>query len=577
MFRVLRELNWFIKKEWWKYLVVLVSTIGSTYIITLPPRYIGSLIDQIVKNTLTREYVIHVFVVMLIVALAIYVVAVIHHYMLGYLFHKLFYYIKIRFLDNVFRQDGEFFENFYSGDLIARATGDTGQISRASTHLLFNLVTTVSMIILNAFLMFRLAPNLAGYAIIPLPLIFLIVLYIRPKISENWKMVRKENSRLNNLVMESVSNAKLIRGFVKEDSDQEKLTESATNAYKIERKAIILRSVFGPTFRVITLVSQGIALGYGAHLIINQQLSIGELITFNLYLGMFSWPLFRLGNQITVFMQSGIAFDRINEILYAKPIVDDIPNAIALENVKSIVFDDVSFRFPNDKDYTIKDIHLSIQKGQTIGIVGKTGSGKTTLIRQLMRQFVITKGKVLVNDRNIEQYQKKTIRANIAYVPQEHTMFSRTVIENIKIGEGPYTQMSLDEVIKMADFQKDLAFLTDGLDTIVGEAGVTLSGGQKQRLSIARALLKNAEVLILDDSLSAVDGMTEANILKHLKEFRSEQTNIIVAHRLTAVERADLIVVMDNGRITERGTHKELMAQKNWYYQQYIIQQMEDA
>lgn len=576
MFRVLRELKWFIKKEWWRYFIVLVSTLGATFIITLPPRYIGAMIDRVVMNTLTREYVIFTFVVMLLVALAIYLVNVIHHYTLGNLFHKLFYYIKVMFLDNVFKQDGEFFESFYSGDLISRATGDTRAVSNASTHLLFNVVTTVSMIFLNAFLMFSIAPSLAGYAIIPLPLIFFIVLYIRPKISANWKMVRAENSRLNNLVMESVSNSKLIRGFVKEASDEAKLTESATKAYKIERRAIILRSIFGPTFRTITLVSQGIALGYGAHLIINQQLSIGELITFNLYLGMFSWPLFRLGNQITVFMQSGIAFDRINEIMYAKPIIQDIPNAICLKNVDSITFDDVWFRYPNDKEYTIQEISLSIKKGQTIGIVGKTGSGKTTLIRQLMRQFVITKGKVLINDRNIEQYKKNTIRDHIAYVPQEHTMFSRTVIENIKIGEGPFTNMTLDEVIQMADFEKDLAFLTDGLETIVGEAGVTLSGGQKQRLSIARALLKNAEVLILDDSLSAVDGMTESNILRHLKEYRSDKTNIIVAHRLTAVERADEIIVMDQGKIVERGTHEQLMESKKWYYTQYIIQQMED-
>lgn len=577
MFRIFKNLKWFFKREWLKYIIIFAFTFIYTYIITLPPKYLKEIIDEITNNSLTKDYVYYTFGVMLFLAVLIYISAMIKRYFLGGLFHKLFYNLKNMFLNSVFRQDSDFFEEYYSGDLITRATGDTNNVSRVATHLLFALIDTIVMLIISSIKMFQLDVKLTLLSIIPLPIILIVVLYIRPKISANWKLVRKEVSHLNNLVMESVANVKLVRGFVKEEDDFHKLEESATNAYVVERKSVLLRAIFSPVFRVVTLISQGIALLYGSRLIMNNTgFTIGSLLAFNMYLGMFANPLFRLGNQITVISQSGIAMDRIDEILQARPTLKDGIDAKELINVKTIEFKNLSFKYPNDSEFTIQDINLKINSGQTIGIVGKTGSGKSTLIKQLLRGFPISEGNVYFNDKPINKYKKESVRFNIAYVPQEHQLFSRTVLDNIKLGTSINSVFSIDEVIKMADFEKDIPFLQDGLKTIVGEAGVTLSGGQKQRLSIARALLKNSEVLILDDSLSAVDGMTESNILRNLKEFRDSKTNIIVAHRLTAVEDADIIIVMDHGKIVERGTHQELMENKKWYHQQYLIQQMED-
>ncbi len=227
-------------------------------------------------------------------------------------------------------------------------------------------------------------------------------------------------------------------------------------------------------------------------------------------------------------------------------------------------------------DYEVlKGINLDIKNGKSLGIVGKTGSGKTTLIRQLLRTFPIEDpNKLLIDGLPIDYYKKNDIRKLVAYVPQEHILFARSVEDNILLGKSQTSKIDLDCAIKMADFEKDLVFLEEGLDTIVGEYGVTLSGGQKQRLSIARALIKDAAILILDDSLSAVDGTTEANIIRNLKKIRDKKTNIIVAHRLTAVEACDEIVVIENGKIVERGTHNELMKLQGWYYKQYVIQEM---
>jgi ATP-binding cassette subfamily B protein len=237
-----------------------------------------------------------------------------------------------------------------------------------------------------------------------------------------------------------------------------------------------------------------------------------------------------------------------------------------------IQFKNVTFKYPFDKNPVIKNIDITIKKGQTIGIVGPTGAGKSTLIRQLLREFNVSNGEILIDGKSIGAYKIEDIRNMVGYVPQSHILFRRSVDENILIGKPNATSQMLDKAVKLADFEKDLMFLHDGLHTMVGESGVSLSGGQKQRLSIARALIKDPEILILDDSLSAVDAKTEDNIINHLKEFRKGKTNIIVAHRFSAIHDADVILVLESGQITQRGTHQELIRQEGWYKAQFIEQ-----
>jgi ATP-binding cassette subfamily B multidrug efflux pump len=571
-----KKLGWFIKKEWYKYLLIIIFTIIYTYVLTIPPKYIGLVIDLIANNGLSTDYAIRIIAIILGTAMIIYLSEVGKNYLTGKLFHNLYYEIRNRFLRSIFLQDGEFFEEYYSGDLISRATSDSNTVARVSTHVFFHLLDTIAMLIIAFSALITLNPQLTLYSILPLPIIFLIVIILRPKIMRNWKKVRSEVSHLNNIVMESVTHAKLIRGFVKEKDDEGKLSRMAEQVYRTERLAVLMQSVFQPSFKMVTVISQGIALAYGSYLIMHQMgFTVGSLVSFNLYLGMFASPLFRLGNQITVLSQSTVSYERIDEIINHRPSIIDAEDTVNLEKVETIEYRDLSFKYPKDNDYIIKNINLSLKQGETLGIVGKTGSGKTTLVRQLLRQYLIPEGNIHINGEPLERYTKESIRQNIAYVPQEHQLFSRTVLENLRLGLSPNTELSIPEAIELADFEKDLPYLTDGLETLVGESGVTLSGGQKQRLSIARAFLKNAPVLIMDDSLSAVDGLTEMNILKHLRKYRQGKINIITSHRLTVVEEADRIIVLEKGRIVEAGTHRELMANKQWYYEQYIMQQME--
>lgn len=577
MFKLLREIKWYLKKEWFSYLIVLLFTLFGIILGIIQPKIIGRAIDLISLNGISFELLREVVIQLLVIALGIYLTTIVHANALGRLFHKLYYYIRINFLKNILRLDAPFFEKYQAGDLMSRATSDTQMITQSATRILFQIIDAVTVIGLSAVMMSFINFKLMLAAILPLPIIFVVVLILRPKISANWRLVRRRNSELNNMSMESVSNVRLIRSFVREKEDYERLASCADDCYKIERKSVIMQATINPVFRLVTLVSQGVALLYGSFLVLNQDITPGDLITFNIYLSQFTWPLFQLGNQITFFAQGSIAIDRINEILYAEPDIIDQPDSKPLDDFKVIQFNNLSFRYPLDQADVIKNINLQIRKGQTIGIVGKTGSGKSTLVRQLLRQFPLPDQALLIDGESINHYQKNTIREMIAYVPQEHILFSRTVQENVEMGLSDHSTITVQEAVEMADFEKDLDFLPHGMDTLVGEYGVTLSGGQKQRLSIARAFLKNSEILILDDSLSAVDGATEANILRNLDMFRKNKTTIIVAHRLTAVERADYIIVLDHGEIVEQGTHQELMAHKGWYYHQYILQQMEDS
>ena len=570
-----KAISWFFKKNWWKYILVIVLSIMGIYFDILKPEIIGEAVDVIGLGQITEKSLITLLITLIAVVLLKFITTVFRQISLGSLFHNLYYQIKIRFMKNLLLQDADYFTEYHPGDLMTRATQDTFSMSNVSTHLIFGLVTVILTLVMTAIKMITLNPLLTLYSILPLPFIFVVVVIMRPKIASNWRAVRKKNSEMSNLTMESVQHVKLIRAFVNEKDDYIKLDNAATDCFNTERKSILMQSTFGPTFRFFTNISQLVAYGYGAYLIINQQLTVGELITFSLLLAQFSGPTMQLGNQVSMFTQSAVSFERVTEVLEAVPEILNKENAIAIDTFDTIKFNDFKFNYPKSEMEIIKGIDLEIKNGKSLGVVGKTGSGKSTLIKQLLRRYPVTEDdSLLIDNVSINNYKKNDIRKLVSYVPQEHQLFARSVQDNILFGKNENSSIELDEAIKMADFEKDLAFLENGLDTIVGEYGVTLSGGQKQRLSIARALIKDAPILILDDSLSAVDGTTEANIIKNLKQIRNNKTNIIIAHRLTAGEGCDEIIVLDNGKISERGTHQELMNIKGWYHDQYVIQEM---
>ena len=373
-------------------------------------------------------------------------------------------------------------------------------------------------------------------------------------------------------VLESIEGVKTVRAYCYEDEDFKKTEKAIINDVDSWWKIQKFESSFTPLFELVYAVAYFIAIGLGTYFVIHGDISGGSLVSYLVYVGTLYGPLIGLSNVLNITNNIVIADQRFNEIMNLVPTVKNEEEPKDIFKFKEIYFNNVSFKYPFDEFEVIKNISFTIKCGETIGIVGPTGSGKSTLIRQLLREFNVTKGEIKIDDIDIKEYKIDDVRNLVGYVPQNHILFRRSVDDNILIVNPNATEEALQKAMTMADFKKDLANLTDGSNTMVAELGESLSGGQKQRLSIARALVKDPEILILDDSLSAVDALTESTIINQLKEERKDKTNIIVAHRFSAVKSADKIIVLQNGEITDIGTSDELLKYDNWYKLQYIKQ-----
>lgn len=579
MFKFIKSLWWFISKNWYRYISIILVGLLFPLLDLIPARIVKTLIDAVQdeNRTVTMAFLFtRILLPYILTMLAIYLVSTTKRVLQNRLKIKLYYALQVRYMENILVQDASFFERFQSGDLLTRALGDVKSVNFSGGNRLLNIFLEFMTVVVTLVAMILIEPVLAVLCFIPLSFIFLTNLILKRKVKRNWQLVREKSSLMGNVILESITNVRTIRAFSKEEENYQKNLKYSKDTYDVEKANLKINVIFQPMFQSIVAVATVIAYGLGAYFCYLERITVAELAQFILYLNLFQAPLTNIGNMINNFYQSLISADRINEIYDSKSSVIDKKNE-ALSEIKTIEFRDFSFRYAGDEEDVLQNIDLKIEEGQTLGIVGKTGSGKSTLVRQLVRQLPVEEGKIFINGEEIEDFNQQLVRKHIGYVPQEHMLFSRSVLKNVLLGDSQATTEEVNEAVIMADFEKDIAELSHGYETVVGEYGVTLSGGQKQRLAIARAFLKNADVLVLDDSLSAVDGKTEANIIHSLKTYRSNRTNIIVAHRLSAVMNANLIIVLDKGKIVERGTHEELMNLKGWYYEQFLAQQMEEV
>ncbi|MFJ7848711.1 ABC transporter ATP-binding protein [Peribacillus sp. NPDC097224] len=578
MFAIFKKLSWFFKEQWRRYTLAIIFLCLVNVMEVIPPRLIGNAIDDMNNGNMTQDALVR-YVTYLLVLMCV-------SYLFGYLWSYLLFgggnlverKIRSGFMGHLLKMTPTFYEKNRTGDLMARATNDLKAISQTAGFGILTLVDSVVFTFMVVIMMgVTVSWQLTIAAILPLPIMALMMQIYVKKIYKRFTDAQSAFGELNDKVLESISGVRVIRAYVQEREDEKRFDEMTENVYRKNLAVAKIDALFDPTITIIIGISYLIGLGYGAYLVFQQAITLGGLVSFNVYLGMLIWPMIAVGELINVMQRGNASLDRVQETLsYEADVKNPLKPGQSL-NGDDIAFHQVSFTYPSSKVVNLSDISVQLEQGRTLGIVGKTGSGKTTFVKQLLREYPLGSGEVVFAGVPIEQLELGGVRGKIGYVPQDHFLFSRSVKDNILFGKLDASEEELAEAIRLADFEKDVTMLPNRLETLVGEKGVALSGGQKQRISIARALIKNPEILILDDSLSAVDAKTETTIIKNIQNERAGKTTIITTHRLSAVQHADHIIVLDNGTIIEEGTHASLLKQEGWYKEQYERQQVNEG
>ncbi|WP_307473514.1 ABC transporter ATP-binding protein [Paenibacillus harenae] len=576
MFIVLKKLKWFFGMNWKRYALAITLLVLTGFIDVIPPWLIGYTIDGIHQGMLGEADFQLIVVSWIALTVIGYVITYVWHYQLfggAFVLERL---LRSRLMRHFLRMTPTFFERNRTGDLMARSTNDLGAVATTAGFGILTLVdSTLFMITILIVMAGLISVKLTLASLLPLPLMALAMSYFGKKIHERFMDAQDAFGDLNDQVLESVAGVRVIRAFVQEEASEARFKAKTKEVLGKNIAVAKIDALFEPTMKILVGTSYLIGLCYGGYLVFHNEITLGELVSFNVFLGMLIWPMFAIGELINIMQRGNASLDRVNETLGYKPDVPEADAPVAVEEPQGLQFQDVTFRYPSSTVDNLIDVSFMLRQGQTLGIVGRTGSGKTTLLKQLLREYPLGYGDITISGASIGHLRTQEWLRWIGYVPQQPILFSKTVKENIMFGKTDATDEDMQRALERASFAKDIQFLPDGLQTMVGEKGVALSGGQKQRVSIARALIANPEILLLDDALSAVDAKTEAEIIEGIRTERVGKTTLITTHRLSAVQHADWIIVLDEGRIVQEGTHEQLLERGGWYREQYDRQQLE--
>ena len=576
--QILNKIARLIYRDKKRIIIALVVSIASYYFTLYPTDRLSYIVDGIASGNIDFNGVVNEILRIILAGIALYIVYFFKEYYTFIGYDKIIKDMTYDIQHDIYGHTPVFFNKFSIGEVISRSTNDiTNYIAPLFGYgillifdgIIYNLF--ISILIFNK-------SNFIYLLLIHIPLVIqTIYLVSRRKVQEKYyNKMAKTMDEITEETLENVKGIRVIRAYSLLDKVRNSFVEKLRSYAKSNEKYMKKTLVYQPLNTVSLATSYVIAVAGGFYFINLGMMTLGELISVCVVIGMIQWPYIALSELVIMIIEVRQATKRVLEISDRKA---DVNNDLAESNFEfnsSIEFKDFNFSY-EDNNHVLEDINFIINKGETIGVVGKTGSGKTTFIKQFLRLYPVEENTLLLDGKGMERYYDYSVREKIGYAPQEYQLFSKSIKENVLFYRYDLEDR-LEEVLEQADIKKDISRFKDGIDTLVGENGLSLSGGQKQRLGIARALLSNPEILILDDSLSAVDSNTEKNIIENIKKNREGKTNIIVAHRISAVRHADKIVVLDNGKILDYGTHDELLEKCPWYKQldEYQNKEVED-
>jgi ATP-binding cassette subfamily B multidrug efflux pump len=567
MRRKFQVLDDFFARYRYRYVIGVLFFLAVDVLQLLVPRLLGNMTDEFREGVLTMQGLLHY--VFLIIGIAL-LVAVGRYFWRIYLFgtaRLLDYNLRNKFFAHLETLSADFFNRHKTGELMAHATNDIHAVRHAfgqgimlSIDAVFLTIATVSIMLTT------IDTRLVLLGLLPLPFVALVVTGFSRVIHSRFLRVQEAFAGLTDFVQENLSGIRVVKAFVQEEAELAKFMDSNETLVATNMHLVKVWGLFWPLVQYLAGLSFVVVLGYGGKLVVLGDISLGDFVAFTGYLGIAIWPMMAIGWVVNTLQRGMASMDRLNMIFRVKPKITDREDVVEIPGIHGqIEFRNLTFEYPDATSPVLRGITLQVPQGMTLGILGRTGSGKSTLTDLLVRVYDPSPGELLIDGMDITKIPLAILRRDIGYVPQDNFLFSTSIGQNIGFASCEFSREEVEHAAELAGVKDDIEGFPEGFDTLIGERGVTLSGGQKQRVTIARALIKDPRILILDDCFSAVDTRTEERILKSLRDVRQGRTTVLISHRISTLKEADEIIVLDEGQVVERGDHESLVAAGGLY------------
>ncbi|EJI1382046.1 ATP-binding cassette domain-containing protein [Vibrio alginolyticus] len=575
--RIFWQLRWYFQQKWRHYVgsILLFAVISALQLV--PPKAVGIIVDGVVDNTLDTNTLILWLSGLTVLIFTIYGCRILWRIWLFGASWELGTILRNRLYRHLSTQPPRFFERYKTGDLMARGTNDVRNIVMTAGEGVLtaadSLITGIAVLII---MVTQVSWKLTVMALLPMPFLAIIIFFIVRILHQRFRVAQEAFSTMSDMTQESLNGVRMLRAFGLENQEQQRFEEVVDDTGEKNIAVARVDARFDPAIQLTIGLSFLLSVAAGAYLVDKGEITLGDLTAFTMYLGLMIWPMLAFAFLFNILERGSAAWNRLQEIFDEKPEI--ISGNKPIENKPLPLKIDIDdFHWSSDLPPALTEVNIELEPGKMLGVAGPVGSGKSTLLTLLLRQHDLENGSIKFGDVEIKDALLPQWRNRFAVVNQSPFLFSKSIFDNIALGNPNAEKEEVYKAAKLACIHDDIEKFPEGYQTEVGEKGITLSGGQKQRIAIARAMLLNAQVLVLDDALSAVDGRTEHQILKNLETHYRDQALIVIAHRLTALEAADEIIVLNHGHITERGQHSALLAHQGWYAEMFEYQKLEQA